>query len=214
MFEYQKHIEAGEHEKALELIFKTIDENPKDETHYINGAVVLSGIGKVEEAERFLQQALVLKPDSFSAGYTLANLYFNAERYKEALVLYLNVYDQHFEDGDLNFMIARSYVNTGDFAMSIPFFETAHKNAPEDTDISFEYGLTLCRLEQYGPAQKLLKSVTEKTEHADAEYNLGLATYMKDEDIEAARSHFRRAAEIQKDHHLAHHALKKFEELG
>ncbi|CAD2074169.1 hypothetical protein GCM10007275_05340 [Jeotgalicoccus coquinae] len=214
MFEYQKHIESGEYEKALELIFKTIDENPKDETHYINGAVVLSSIGKIEEAERFLQQALVLKPDSFSAGYTLANLYFNAERYKEALVLYLNVYDKHFEDGDLNFMIARSYVNTGDFAMSIPFFETAHKNEPEDTDISFEYGLTLCQLEQYEPAQKLLQSVTEKTEHADAEYNLGLATYMKDEDIEAARSHFKRAAEIQPDHHLAHHALKKFEELG
>ena len=214
MFDYQKHIEAGDHEKALEIIFKTIEENPKDETHYINGAVVLSQIGKIEEAERFLQQALVLKPDSFSAGYTLANLYFNAERYKEALVLYLNVYDKHFEDGDLNFMIARSYVNTGDFAMSIPFFETAHKNEPEDTDISFEYGLTLCQLEQYEPAQKLLQSVTEKTEHADAEYNLGLATYMKDEDIEAARSHFKRAAEIQPDHHLAHHALKKFEELG
>ncbi|WP_250130059.1 hypothetical protein [Jeotgalicoccus sp. WY2] len=75
MFDYQKHIEAGEHEKALEIIFKTIDENPKDETHYINGAVVLSQIGKIEEAERFLQQALVLKPESFSAGYTLANLY-------------------------------------------------------------------------------------------------------------------------------------------
>ena len=213
MFEYQKHIEAGEHEQALEIIFKTIDENPKDETHYINSAVVLSQIGKIEEAERFLQQALVLKPESFSAGYTLANLYFNAERYKEALTLYLNVYDKHYEDSDLNFMIARSYVNTGDFLMSIPFFDTAHKNEPEDMDISFEYGLTLCQLEQYEPAQKLLTLVTEKTNHADAEYNLGLATYMKDDDIEAAERHFKRAIDIQADHHLAHHALKKFKEL-
>lgn len=213
MFEYQKYIEAGEHEKALEIIFRIIDNNPKDETHYINGAIVLSQIGKMEEAERFLQQALVLKPESFSAGYTLANLYFNAERYKEAQTLYLNVYDKHYDDGDLNFMIARSYVSTGDLTMSIPFFETAHNSQPDDVDISFEYGLTLCQLEQYEPAEKLLTFVTEKTEHADAEYNLGLATYMKDENIEAARSHFKRAVDIQADHHLAHHALKKFEEL-
>lgn len=213
MFTYQKDIENGDYEKALELIFKTIEEHPKDETHYINGAVVLNSIGKIEEAERFLQQALVLEPHSFSACYTLANLYFNAERYKEALTLYLNVYDKHYEDGDLNLMIARSYSNSGDFAMSIPFFETAHNNKPEDLDVSFEYGLTLCQLEQYEPAVKLLKTVTEQTDHADAEYNLGLATYMKDSDAEAAREHFNRAAEIQPDHHLAHHALKKFEEM-
>ncbi|WP_250130060.1 type IV pilus biogenesis/stability protein PilW [Jeotgalicoccus sp. WY2] len=97
--------------------------------------------------------------------------------------------------------------------MSIPFFDTAHKNEPEDMDISFEYGLTLCQLEQYEPAQKLLTLVTEKTNHADAEYNLGLATYMKDDDIEAAERHFKRAIDIQADHHLAHHALKKFKEL-
>ena len=213
MFTYQKYIEDGDYEKALELIFKTIEEDPKNETHYINGAVVLSGIGKLEEAERFLQQALVIQPDSFSATYTLANLYFNAERYKEALILYLNVYDQHQDDADLNYMIARTYSNSGDFTMSIPFFETAHKSNPEDLDICFEYGLTLCQLEKYEPAVRLLTKVTDESDHADAEYNLGLATYMKDNDSREARTHFKRAPEIQPDHHLANHALKKFEEL-
>lgn len=213
MFSYQTHIESGEYEKALELIFKTIDESPKEEAHYINGAIVLSQIGKLEEAERFLQQALVLDPNSFSACYTLANLYFNGERYKEALTLYLNVYDKHHEDGDLNFMIARSYVNLGELTMAIPFFELAHNSEPEDIDLNFEYGLTLCQLEKYEPAYKLLTFVSENKEHADAEYNLGLVTYMKDNDINKARAHFNRATAIQKDHHLAHHALKKFEEL-
>lgn len=213
MFNYQKSIESGNYEEALELIFKTIDEFPKEEAHYINGAVVLSQIGKEEEAERFLQQALVLDPNSFSACYTLGNLYFNAERYKEAVTLYLNVYDKHHKDEDLNFMIARSYVNLGDFTMAIPFFEMAHESAPDDIDLNFEYGLTLCQLEKYEPAYKLLTFVTNAAEHADAEYNLGLVTYMKDNDINKAREHFTRATAIQKDHHLAHHALKKFEEL-
>lgn len=213
MFDYQQYIEAGNYEEALELIFKTIEESPKEEAHYINGAIVLSQIGKVEEAERFLQQALVLDPNSFSACYTLGNLYFNAERYKEAVTLYLNVYDKHHDDANLNFMVARSYVNQGEMTMAIPFFEMAHNSAPEDIDLNFEYGLTLCQLEKYDPAYKLLTFVTEQTEHADAEYNLGLATYMKDSDISKARTHFKRATAIQKDHHLAHHALKKFEEL-
>ena len=125
----------------------------------------------MEEAERFLQ-ALVLEPNSFSACYTLTNLYFNAERYK-ALTLYLNVYDKHHEDGDLNMMIARSYHNSGDFLMSIPFLKL-HITAVRKIRISVFYGLTLCQLEQYEPAVAL-KSVTEKTDHADAEYNLGLA---------------------------------------
>lgn len=213
MFNYQSHIESGEYEKALELIFKTIDDSPQEEAHYINGAIVLSQIGKIEEAEQFLQQALVLDPNSFSACYTLGNLYFNAERYKEALTLYLNVYDKHYEDGDLNFMIARSYVNQGELAMAIPFFELAYNSDTQDIDLNFEYGLTLCQLEKYEPAYKLLTFVTNKSEHADAEYNLGLVTYMKDNDIKKARAHFKRAIAIQKDHHLAHHALKKFEEL-
>lgn len=213
MFKYQSLIESGEYEKALELIFETIEESPQEESHYINGAIVLSQIGKIEEAEQFLQQALVLDPNSFSACYTLGNLYFNAERYKEALILYLNVYDKHYEDSDLNFMIARSYVNQGELAMAIPFFELAYNSDMQDIDLNFEYGLTLCQLEKYEPAYKLLTFVTNKSEHADAEYNLGLVTYMKDNDIKKARAHFKRATAIQKDHHLAHHALKKFEEL-
>lgn len=213
MFNYQKAMESGNYEEALELIFKTIDEHPEEEAHYINGAVVLSQIGKVEEAERFLQQALVLNPDSFSACYTLGNLYFNAERYKEAVTLYLNVYDKHHDDANLNFMIARAYVNQGELTMAIPFFEMAHQSAPEDIDLNFEYGLTLCQLEKYEPAYQLLTFVTSEAEHADAEYNLGLVSYMKDNDINKARAHFNRATAIQKDHHLAHHALKKFEEL-
>lgn len=213
MFSYKKHIENGDYETALKEIFKAIEASPEDETHYINGAIVLSTLAKVEEAERFLQKALVINPDSFSALYTLGNLYFDAERYSEARKLYLTAYGSKMADGDLNFMLARTYVNTGEVTMSLPFFERAYQSDQTDTDIMFNYGLALCQVEQYEPAVKLLSKVTEKEDHADAEYNLGLATYMlTDNKIEAVK-HFKKATEIQNDHHLSHHALKKFEEL-
>lgn len=213
MFTYKTLIEKGDFEAAIEEIFKAIDESPKEETHYINGAVVLSTIGKIEEAERFLQQALVINPDSFSALYTLGNLYFDAERYSEARTVYLTAYGSKMEDGDLNFMLGRTHVNTGEIRMSIPFFEKAYQIMPEDTDLLFNYGLALCQIEQYEPAVKLLSAVTEKVDHADAEYNLGLAIYMLTEDKSKATEHFKKATEIQANHHLSHHALKKFNEL-
>lgn len=213
MFTYKTLIEKGDFEAAIEEIFKAIDESPKEETHYINGAVVLSTIGKIEEAERFLQQALVINPDSFSALYTLGNLYFDAERYSEARTVYLTAYGSKMEDGDLNFMLGRTHVNTGEIRMSIPFFEKAYQRMPEDTDLLFNYGLALCQIEQYEPAVKLLSAVTEKVDHADAEYNLGLAIYMLTEDKSKATEHFKKATEIQANHHLSHHALKKFNEL-
>ncbi|QQD85547.1 MULTISPECIES: tetratricopeptide repeat protein [unclassified Jeotgalicoccus] len=213
MFAYKTLIEKGDYEAALEEIFKAIDESPKEDTHYINGAVVLSTIGKIEEAERFLQQALVINPDSFSALYTLGNLYFDAERYNEARTVYLTAYGSKMDDGDLNFMLGRTHVNTGEIKMSIPFFEKAYQSMPDDTDLLFNYGLALCQVEQYVPAVKLLSAVTEKIDHADAEYNLGLAIYMLTEDKSKATEHFKKATEIQADHHLSHHALKKFNEL-
>src|SRR5699024_3342374 len=107
----------------------------------------------------------------------------------EAKKIYLAAYGLKPEDSDLNFMLAQVFQNLGEATMSVPFFETALKNSPDDVELLFQYGLTLCQLEQYEPAVKLLKKVTKMTDHADAEYNLGLALYMLTEDKSLAIQH-------------------------
>ena len=213
MFKYKEYIETGDYEKALSEIFEAIERDKDNETHYINGALVLSRLGKIEEAERFLQKAISIEQNSFSALYTLGNLYFDNERFSEAKKIYLAAYGLKPEDSDLNFMLAQVFQNLGEATMSVPFFETALKHSPDDVELLFQYGLILCQLEQYESAVKLLNKVTKMTDHADAEYNLGLALYMLTEDKSLAIQHFKRASQLKNDHHLANHALKKFKDL-
>ncbi|AKG73927.1 tetratricopeptide repeat protein [Salinicoccus halodurans] len=211
--DYETLIRDGRTEEAIEAIFKAIDAEPKEEAHYINAGNMLHKAGKDEEAERFFQKAISLNSGSTSAFYSLANLYFDHGRFEEAIRLYLLAYSRNEEDADLNFMLAMSHMHLEQPEKAIQFFEAAHEAKPDDTGISFQYGLLCCQLGLYEPAEKLLGKVTAAEKHADAEYNMGLLKLMKYDDRKTAIGHFENAAEIQKDHHLAHNAIKKLKEM-
>ncbi|PJG36089.1 tetratricopeptide repeat protein, partial [Enterobacter hormaechei] len=49
--------------------------------------------------------------------------------------------------------------------------------------------------------------------HVDARYNLGLALFMKNEDIDEAITHFKEAVTIDPKHLLSQHALKTFTKM-
>ncbi len=209
---YEDALKKGDTEAALQSIFNSIEEEPEDEVHYINGGNLLHRLGRDGEAETFLQKAIELNPESTSAFYSLANIYFNHERYEEAIRLYLLAYTRNPKDADLNFMLAMSHVHAGDPRKALQFFEIAHHERPNDIETNFQYGLLCCQLNLFDPAEKLLTHVAGSTPHADAEYNLGLLKLVRDDDPSAAKVHFKNAVEVQKDHHLAHHALKKISE--
>lgn len=208
---YEQLIKEGRIEEALTEIFREIEMHPDQEAHHINAGNLLHQIGRDEEAERFLQKAITLNPGSTSAYYTLANIYYDNERFEEAVRLYLLAYSRNPGDADLNFMLAMSHVHLGEAERALQFFETAHKERPEDLEITFQYGLLCCQIGLYDPAETLLGRVVDHGGNADAEYNMGLLTVMKYDDTQQALEHFRNAVEIQADHHLAHHAISKFE---
>ena len=126
--------------------------------------------------------------------------------------LYLLAYARNSGDADLNFMLAMSHVHLGASEKALQFFEAAHDAKPGDTVISFQYGLLCCQLGLYDPAEKLLGKVTDREQHADAEYNMGLLKLMKYDDKDAAIIHFEKAKDIQEDHHLAHNAIKNLKD--
>lgn len=208
---YEAAIKDGDYEKALELIFQAVEEEPDEEVHYINGGNLLHRVGKDEEAEKFLQKAITLNASSTSAYYALANIYFDNERYQEAVRLYLIAYSRNPEDPDLNFMLALSYTHLDDKRRALQFYEVAYKEKPGDKDIMFQYGLLCCQLSLYNQAEKLLENVLKKEPHADASYNLGLVKLMTNDDKEGALKLFKDAVDIQPSHHLAHHAIKNLE---
>src|SRR5699024_4036600 len=116
------------------------------------------------------------------------------------------------KDADLNFMLAMSHINTQQPKAALQFFEVAHHEKPDDLDICFQYGLLCCQLSLFDPAEELLAKVVDKTPHADAQYSLGLLKLVREDDKVQVADHFKQAINVQKDHHLAHQALKKISE--
>ena len=94
------------------------------------------------------------------------------------------------------------------------FNDRCRKDQNQDTEVQFQYGLVLCQLEMFDQAIKQLKIVLSiDSNHVDAIYNLGLATYMKNEDVDEAIEYFNQAIEIDSGHLLSQHALKRLQQL-
>lgn len=209
-YSYQRLIEQKKYEAALKSVFQYIEEHPDTPEHYINAGVLLQKFARVEEAEVFLQKAIALDGRSFAALYTLANLYYNSERFNEAAVLYLRAYAENPTDADINFMLAMSYVQMGEIRKAIPFFEAAYQSNRHDMDTLMQYGLACAHLELYEQAETLFNALNEIKPDADAYYNLGLISMMH-ENNQQAEAHFKAAVDLQKDHYLALNGLKNLQ---
>ena len=180
-------IKERQFETALKKLFANIEENPDIVENYINAGIVLSDAGEIAKAERFFQKALTINPDNGAIYYNLANLYYNQGRYNEAIKLYQTALKNNVATVDCNYMIGMSFNQLEAFKEALPFLMTAaEKDESQDAEIQFQYGLVLCQLEMFDVAIRQLNKVLSIDEHhIDAIYNLGLATYMKYEDIDA-----------------------------
>ena len=91
---------------------------------------------------------------------------------------------------------------------------TAELDQTLDTEVQFQYGLTLCHLEMFQEAIKQLNYVLSiNPNHVDALYNLGQATHMETEDADEAIQYFDKAIQIDPKHLLSQHAKQTFKSL-
>ncbi|MEX3446708.1 tetratricopeptide repeat protein [Staphylococcus warneri] len=205
-------IKDGQLEEALKALFDNIEEDPTVTENYINAGIVLADAVEIEKSERFFQKAITIDPENGAIYYNLGNVYYNQDRFKEAIKLYQQAMKYNIEPVDCNYMIGMSFNQLNAHKEALPFLMTAaEKDHQQDTEVQFQYGLVLCQLEMFDQAIKQLKKVLSiDSNHVDAIYNLGLATYMKNEDVDEAIEYFNQAIKIDSGHLLSQHALKTF----
>lgn len=205
-------IKEGQLEEALKALFDNIEEDPTVTENYINAGIVLADAVEIEKSERFFQKAITIDPENGAIYYNLGNVYYNQDRFKEAIKLYQQAMKYNIEPVDCNYMIGMSFNQLNAHKEALPFLMTAaEKDHQQDTEVQFQYGLVLCQLEMFDQAIKQLKKVLSiDSNHVDAIYNLGLATYMKNEDVDEAIEYFNQAIKIDSGHLLSKHALKTF----
>ena len=207
-----QYIQKGQRDKALKALFNNIEENPNVIENYINAGIILADIGEIVQAEKFFQRALTIDDTNGAIYYNLANVYYNQGRFNEAIKLYQKSLKYHMDMVDCNYMIGMAFNQLEAFKEALPYLMTAaEKDENRDSEIQFQYGLVLCQLEMFEQAIQQLKYVLQlDSSHTDALYNLGLAIYMKTEDIDTAISYFERAIAIDPKHLLSQHAKATF----
>ncbi|MFU0761939.1 tetratricopeptide repeat protein [Staphylococcus pasteuri] len=205
-------IKEGQLEEALKALFDNIEEDPSITENYINAGIVLADVGEIEKSERFFQKAITIDSENGAIYYNLGNVYYNQGRYNEAIKLYQQAMKYDVEPVDCNYMIGMAFNQLNAHKEALPFLMTAaEKDQQHDTEVQFQYGLVLCQLEMFDAAITQLNYVLSlDSSHVDAIYNLGLATYMKNEDINEAIAYFKQAVEIDPEHLLSQRALKTF----
>lgn len=210
-----QYIQNGKIEEALQALFGNIEENPTIIENYINAGIVLADANEIEKAERFFQKALTIDPKNGVVFYNLANVYYNQQRYQEAIKLYQQALQTEIEQVDCNYMIGMAFNQLESFKLALPYLMTAAElDKDKDAEVQFQYGLALCHLEMFNQAINQLKIVLDiDSKHVDALYNLGLATYMDTEDLDLAMSYFDKAISIDPNHLLSQHAKKTFEAI-
>ncbi|AYU55397.1 tetratricopeptide repeat protein [Staphylococcus debuckii] len=208
-------IKEGKFEEALKALFENIEQNPEAIENYINSGILLAEAGEVEKAEKFFQKALTINSDNGAIYYNLANVYYNAESYNDAIKLYQQALQKGVDEADTNYMIGMSFNQLGAFKEALPFLmRAAELDEKNDEEIQFQYGLVLCHLEMFDAAiQQLDKVLTINSENTDALYNRGLAGYMQSENTNDALPYFERAVKIDPQHLLSQHAIKTFKQL-
>ncbi|WP_412520957.1 tetratricopeptide repeat protein [Staphylococcus simulans] len=208
-------IKEGQFEAALQALFENIDAHPEAIENYINSGILLAEAGEIEKAEKFFQKALTIDPNNGAIYYNLANVYYNAESFNDAIKLYQQAIQKGVDEADTNYMIGMSFNNLGDYKAALPFLmRAAELDGNHDEEIQFQYGLVLCHLELFDQGVKQLDAVLNLNQkHTDALYNRGLAGYMLTEDTNEAIPYFKKAVEIDPEHLLSQHALKTFSQL-
>ena len=74
-------IENKKFDEALKCLFENIEENPNEVTNYINAGTILAEADELEKAEKFFQKAITINEEHGGAYYSLANLYYNQQRF-------------------------------------------------------------------------------------------------------------------------------------
>lgn len=206
-------IQQGQFERALQESFNNIEAHPDEVENYINSGVLLAEAGEIDKAERFFQRALTIKPDNGVIYYNLANVYFNEDRFQEAVKLYQEALSRHVDHKDTHYMLGLSLIQLDAKKQALPYLmRAAELDAQfEDLEVQFQFALLMCELEMFDQAIPILNQILERDpRHADAQYNLTLALYMLNENIDAAIQGFERAVQMDEQHLLSQHALKTF----
>jgi arylsulfatase A-like enzyme/predicted Zn-dependent protease len=173
--------------------------NPKEKIRVFNRlseAREMGLEGKVEEAVKIIQGIVATDPDVTDAYFAIGNIYFQAQRYQDAIQYFEQVLGRKPDDSFAAINIALSYESMGRLDKAETFLLSYLKKGFEDSQFYFMLGnLNYVRKDYDKAIPYFEKCIALKAESAGS-YNLLAAIYIIKDDLARAEACLTKASEI------------------
>lgn len=107
---------------------------------HINLAVAQVNTDDLQGAEQSYKQAIAIAPDAANPRYNLGNLYWQQERYEEALEAYAKSVELDPSDNDALYNLAITHIALNDADSALPLFEQLSVRMPNNASVWRELG--------------------------------------------------------------------------
>ena len=127
----------------------------------------------LEEAEKYLEEAVSIYPDNPQPYYQLGVLLYNEGKYQESIdFLTENIYDNHKiimneETAPVDYLVASCYFEMEEYQNALFYYQRAIESAPAEKSYKTDYIITLARTGDIEKAEAVMESIANDKVDSD-----------------------------------------------
>ncbi len=160
------YMELGEYEKAERQLEFSLSKNGRNREAIITRARLLIRQGRLEDAEKFLEQKITHSPEDSDILFLLGSLNKETGRYNKATLYFTSLYDSIMRrNGNPRYKIhvlknlGDIYYQKGDAKKSLYYYQGYIVLNPTDTNVKFQIAQIFNILGDFGASRKILQSI-------------------------------------------------------
>lgn len=130
-------------EEAHETCLKGLEVDEFNKELYFESAIHSKTLGKVNDAKKYIQEAIALDPDYSEAVLFLIHILKEEGNYDEIIETILSIADLGATDPYYEWELASSYNEIDEYSHALKHYQEAYNELKEDGDFLKEYGYFL-----------------------------------------------------------------------
>ncbi|WP_276805038.1 tetratricopeptide repeat protein [Lactobacillus hominis] len=186
-----KIYDAGDHDRAIHLLIKKIDNEPKNVDNYLQLATFLIEQNSAQQALELLQKAQVVVDQPEKLSYDIAVCYYMLGEFEKSLKLI----DSLPNDDETLYQKSLIFMKMGQYQKALAFALTIKKQDNKILELLGDIWLSLGELKA---AHDSFAKVPEKQRSAKVNFLLGLTIFDKDQ--KQAEQFFSEAKKLDKNY--------------
>ncbi|WP_318837526.1 tetratricopeptide repeat protein [Psychrobacillus glaciei] len=125
--------------EAFKAITNGIARDEFEKEYYLFAGKISLKMGKVKEAESFLQEAIALDPEYMDAIFILSSLFSKEEKDEELIELYETLKNEHFEWSSMYPFLADAFNRLEIYEKAYEFYKLAYTELKDDAQFLGKY---------------------------------------------------------------------------